>query len=178
LSYRLASNLDAMATVYRKTPKGQTEIETRGHRLPPRVRTTLILVNGQRNDDELAKLSPADASATLASLLAEGFIEAVATVEPRASPRVPAIPVAAPTTTTPAGADNDAAAFMQRRRDAIRALNDQLGPGAEALAIRVERCTTWEELRPALEAAVKTLRLARGASAATEYNARFVDAPF
>ena len=40
----------AMATVYRKTDKGRNEIETRANRLLPRLRSALIVVDGQRND--------------------------------------------------------------------------------------------------------------------------------
>ena len=68
-----------MSTVYRKSAKGQTEIETRVHRLPPRLRGALILVDGKSSDDDLVKLIPAEPQATLAHLLAEGFIEVVGT---------------------------------------------------------------------------------------------------
>jgi WD40 repeat protein len=37
-----------MPTIYRKTAKGQSEIETRVHRLAPRFRSLLILVDGRR----------------------------------------------------------------------------------------------------------------------------------
>ena len=43
-------------TVYRKTAKGMAEIETRVHRLAPRLRGALILVDGRKTDDELATL--------------------------------------------------------------------------------------------------------------------------
>lgn len=164
-----------MMNTYRKTPKGLTEIETRVHRLPPRARTLLILVNGERSDADLAKLAAGEAAQTLASLLAEGFIEVVVRAEARTvSPASTSTPDAA--SANPA-ADDPLAAFIRRRKEAIRVLNDHLGPGAESLALRMEKCRGWDEMLPVLDAAVKTLRLVRGASAATEFSARFIDPP-
>jgi hypothetical protein len=163
-----------MATTYRKTPKGLTEIETRVHRVPPRARTLLILVNGQRSEAELAKLAPAEAAQTLQWLLAEGFIAPVAGVEP--GPASDHMSTRAATSTPPVTGD-PLAAFIQRRREAIHVLTDQLGPGAESLAIRMEKCRGWDEMLPVLDAAVNTLRLVRGASAATTFSARFIDPP-
>lgn len=66
-----------MATIYRKTDKGRLEVDTRAHRLTPRLRAALILVDGQRSQADLAKLVPPNA-ALFDSLVAEGFIEQVA----------------------------------------------------------------------------------------------------
>ena len=49
-----------MPLVYRKTTKGQREIETRADRLLPRLRTALILADGRRGMEELRKLVPGD----------------------------------------------------------------------------------------------------------------------
>lgn len=159
-----------MATIYRKTEKGQTEIETRLFRLLPRLRTALILVDGHRNDAELAKLIPGDPAASLQALLADGFIEVVAIVEQRLVPRPPE-----PAATRAAPAQNSA--FDQRRRDAIRLLNDQLGPGAEVLAIRLEKCPDWTHMVPILQAAQQVLRTARGPVVAADFGQRFIDTP-
>ena len=66
-----------MATIYRKTEKGRQEVDTRVHRLAPRLRAALILVDGQRSLAELAKLVPPKVD-VFETLLAEGFIEPVA----------------------------------------------------------------------------------------------------
>ncbi len=42
----------AMAIVYRMTAKGVAEIETQAHRLLPRLRSALILVDGKKSDGE------------------------------------------------------------------------------------------------------------------------------
>jgi hypothetical protein len=65
-----------MATIYRKTSKGHAEIETRVHRLPPRLRGALIVVDGRRADDELRRLVP-QADETLQLLAEQGFIELI-----------------------------------------------------------------------------------------------------
>jgi hypothetical protein len=161
-----------MATIYRKTDKGQTEIETRLFRLLPRMRTALILVDGHRNDHELAKLIPGDPVSTLQSLLADGFIEVQAIVEQRSAPRA-----SAPQEPHGRGPAAPSPAFEQRRREAIRALNDLLGPEAESLAIRMEKCHDWSQLLPVLQAAQQAVRNTRGATAAADYGARFVDMP-
>jgi hypothetical protein len=162
-----------MATIYRKTEKGQTEIETRRFRLLPRMRTALILVDGHRNSTELAKLIPGDPVSTLQSLLDDAFIEVVAIVEQRAMPRAIAAqePAGRPAT------GGHVPGFEQRKRDAIRALNDQLGPEAEALAIRMEKCQDWAHLQPILQSAQSVLRNARGAAAAADFGNRFIDLP-
>ncbi len=41
-----------MAIVYRMTAKGVAEIETQAHRLLPRLRSALILVDGKKSDGE------------------------------------------------------------------------------------------------------------------------------
>ena len=164
-----------MATIYRKTQKGQTEVETRMFRLLPRMRTALILVDGHRNDAELAKLVPGDPVLALQTLLDGGFIEVLATVEQRPASRAPAGPAGHDAAGRAGGGRSSA--FEQRRRDAIRMLNDQLGPDAEALAIRMERSVDWNQLLPILKQAQQVLRNTRGAATAAEYSARFIDTP-
>jgi hypothetical protein len=158
-----------MATIYRKTHKGQTEIETRQYRLAPRLRTALILVDGRRTDAELAKLIPADPESALGMLLHEGFIESQAAHEHRAAAH----------TATAAGAPTPSTtnSFEQHRRDAIKSLTDQIGPMAEALAIRMERCTSWNQLLPVLQLAQQVLKSSQGAEAASAYVSRFIDNP-
>jgi len=74
-----------MALVYRKTEKGAAEIETRANRLAPRLRATLIMIDGQRSDDELRSLMPAQADSVLSVLLDTGYIEVLGFVPARAN---------------------------------------------------------------------------------------------
>lgn len=155
-----------MGTIYRKTEKGQVEIETRALRLAPRLRTALILIDGRRSDNELRPLIPGDAAHIFHSLLHDGFIEVVRVVEERAVPRPPA----------PPGSNEPARRlFEQRKRDAVRSLIDQVGPLGEAVAVRLEKCADWAELRPTLELARQVLEYARGSNAAQDYARKFIE---
>lgn len=157
-----------MTTIYRKTAKGQSEIETRAHRLSPRLRGALILVDGQRSVADLAKLLSGDAQATVHQLLADGFIDVFAVLADR-----PPLPPPAPATASvPAGASIDGT-----KRDAVRYLNDTLGPAAEGIAIKIERTKSAADLQPLLTQAAQALRSFGGASAADPFIARFIGSP-
>lgn len=149
-----------MGIVYRKTEKGQTEIATRAHKLVPRLRSALILVDGKRSDEELAKLIPAPADGVLASLQADGFIEALAA------------PASAAGVTQTAPSPSVAAVVLtldETRRRAVRWLSDHLGPYADPLNLRLEKVKTAEELRGALLLAVNFVRQQLGAARAQEF---------
>lgn len=75
-----------MPLIYRKTPKGTAEIETRVYGLRPRVRSTLILVNGKRDVDDLCALVAQPSEDLLSDLAAAGFIEAVGETIRQAEP--------------------------------------------------------------------------------------------
>lgn len=161
-----------MATVYRKTAKGQQEVETRTHGLMPRLRTALILVDGRRDEETLYKLMPGDPQATIKSLLDEGYIEPAApAVERRATPRLPDAAALRP------AAPAEARTFEQHRQAAVRTINDALGPSGEAAALKLERCKTWDELLPALEFARSILANARGAQVGEEFRRQFIATP-
>jgi hypothetical protein len=154
-----------MATIYRKTAKGLAEIETRAHRLTPRMRSALILVDGRRTDDDLRALIQIQANETLIGLESQGFIEvagmavAPTAAAPAAAPARPAAPPAPPARAAPT---QDLKALCC---DAVRELNNQVGPMAEALAMRMERARSFDELRPLLESAAQVIDNTRGTQA-------------
>lgn len=79
-----------MALIHAKTAAGRREIEDRGLRLAPALRSVLLLVDGQRDSRELQQMAqglraPED---VLEQLLALGLIEAVGGSVERA-PQVP-----------------------------------------------------------------------------------------
>ncbi len=168
-----------MPTLFRKTAKGQTEIETRAHRLAPRLRALLILVDGKRDAAALGALVP-QADDLLTELLAQGFVETAAEAGAEAAPRPAPPPAAAPArppAAAPAPAPKAASVsgdFDTLRRNAVRALNDELGPAAETLAIRIERARSMAELRPLLVQAAQAVANMRGRSAAEAYAAKFL----
>lgn len=150
-----------MGTVYRKTDKGQTEIATRAHRLVPRLRSALILVDGKRSEDELGKLILPPAEGVLASLLNDGFIEAVGGApEPAAAPAA-AVPAAAALPVT--------LSLDETRRRAARWLTDRLGPYGDPLTMRIEKVKTPDEMRAALELADAFVRQQLGAPRSQEF---------
>lgn len=149
-----------MALSYRKTEKGIAEIATRANGLTPRLRQALIVVDGQRNEHELRALISQDAEGVLATLLAQGFIEAHGTVRGAPPPAEPA-----------ARAAPD---WQEQRRKAVRFLNEHLGPTAESLVLKIEKCGSIHELGPHLEVAEGFLRSARGVAVAREFAARFL----
>jgi hypothetical protein len=177
-----------MATIYRKTAKGLAEIETRAARLPPRLRGALILVDGRRSDDEIRRLIPVEPEATLQALAAQGFIEAIsitAEAPPRAAPAVPG-PFAprppagnGPVAPTPTAAAVPVQSqplspreFQTLRADLIRSFTDMVGPMAEALAIKMERSRSPDELKPLLDVAQRIVANARGQQAAASFGAK------
>ena len=156
-----------MSIIFRKTAQGVTEVETRAHRLPPRMRATLILVNGKRDVDDLKLLLTSQADETLRFLSEHGFIESVGETLPAAL-SAPA-PPRAPAPSAPA---KPAPTFESTRRFIVRELNDVLGPPAESLAMRIERAPTPDELRPLVAQGVRLVQAARGQAAADAFAAR------
>lgn len=161
-----------MTIVYRKTAKGIDEIKTRACGLVPRVRSALILVDGHKTNNELERLILADPAGTLASLLADGFIEVLATMADQPARR-PAEVEPAPSRKGASGG----ASFESLRRDAAHYLNDHLGPAAETIAIKIERARSMAELQPLLVQGMQTLRTMRGATIAEVFAARFIAPP-
>jgi hypothetical protein len=152
-----AQGQTTMATIFRKTDKGQAEVETRAHRLSPRLRSALILVDGKRSSDELRKLIAQQADDTLAALSDQGFIEVAA--ESRA-----------------AGASSGGARdFDGVRRQLVREFTELTGPLGEAMALRLEKAGDRQALRGLLAAAGEYVIGVRGASAANDFVQRYAE---
>jgi hypothetical protein len=166
-----------MAIIYRKTAKGVAEIETRAHRLTPRMRSALIFVDGKRSDAELATMIQQQATETLHALAGQGFIEVLAIGSATTAPAPVAAATPRPSAPPPAAAApaSPVPDLQARRREAVRAVNDLLGPAGESAALRLERARNIDELRAALSTAVQTIGAARGRQAAEAFAARFND---
>jgi hypothetical protein len=157
-----------MTTIYRKTAKGKAEIETRAHRLPPRLRGALIMVDGHRSVDDLMKLVPGDADAALQQLLVDGFIDVFAVLADRTPAPAPAA--------EPAPAARSGPSIDSTKREAVRYVNEKLGPAGEGIAIKIERAKSMAELQPVLVQASQVLHSFGGASASEAFIARFISA--
>jgi hypothetical protein len=168
-----------MVTVYRKTAKGATEVDTRAHRLPPRLRSALILVDGKRTDADLSSLIGPTAGESLQSLAGDGFIEVISVADTkRAAPAPAPVSAAAPAPAAPntvAPSTTASADVSLRRREAVRAVNELLGPMGESLSMRMERAKTIDELRTLLEQALPVIAGARGRDVARAFADRFSD---
>ena len=73
----------AASDVYRKTDLGLAEVKERKHKLNPRVRTMLILIDGTHNEEQLMEEAagigaPGD---FLEQLLAAGLVERVGSLK-------------------------------------------------------------------------------------------------
>ncbi len=66
-----------MSRCHRKTPKGRQEIALRAHRLSPRQRAALILVNGELSDDDICRLLGPQAREWLIELAWKNLIEEI-----------------------------------------------------------------------------------------------------
>ena len=168
-----------MSTLYRRTAKGQAEFSQRSRELLPRLRSTLILVDGKRDVQAISSVllqAPEQTLAALTALQAQGFVEAVASsvqaaaaqaVQPAPQPITRPAPLAPAATPAPTGFD-----FKTLQRAAVQALNQALGPAGETLAIRMERTSTLDELRPLLNTASQLISTARGPAAAASFVAK------
>jgi len=173
-----------MATIYRKTAKGHSEIETRAHRLSPRQRSALIMIDGRRSDDDVRKLIPQQADETLRLLDEQGFIEIIGITQDLPAPRetpvavpTPAVQVAPPVTAPAAAPAAPQRDFAATRAQAVRLFTDMVGPMAESLAIKMERARSPDELRTLVQTAQRIIGNTRGGQAAADYGTRFLDSP-
>jgi hypothetical protein len=177
-----------MSTIFRKTAKGVAEIETRAHRLSPRMRSLLILVDGKRDSEDLKQFVAQQAEESLKTLLEQGFIEAVGeTVRSAAVAVAEPAPAYAgyagyaasgggPASEPPVDLSSlrkAAGDLLALRKAAVRALADQLGPSADSLSVRMEKAKTLAELQPLLGQAAQLVLAARGRAAAEAYAERF-----
>jgi hypothetical protein len=168
-----------MATYHAKTDSGRREIETRERRLPPAQRSALILIDGKRSDAELTAMVP-QFERSLPLLVEAGLVEAVTPPKPIAPPKPAAPRPQAPSPVLEREPERSLdPSFLARRRDAGRALIDQLGPVGETVAMRIERAANVVELGIQIELAASLLANTRGRRAGAEFMERYgqVSAP-
>ena len=120
-------------SILTKTPKGVEEVETRKHKLEPRLRPMLIMVNGKSSAAELAGKLP-QGQAMLDELVKQGFVEGA-----KAAPAAAAAPAAKGGKPSAAGVE------------IARALSAALGPDGDSMAMKLEEMRTAEEVKAYLE---------------------------
>jgi hypothetical protein len=159
-------------TVYFKTEAGMGEVKARAMGLRAELRRLLILIDGNATVGRLAAfVRGSEVDFLIAELESLGLVTSgassgnVATVTGVATPA----PVAAPTDPS---LEPTAAQMQAVRRAAIRSLHDTLGPDADTLAVKVERCKDAQELR----VAITEIRLTLDRQVGIAAGQRFLDA--
>ena len=142
--------------ILRKTDKAHQELRLRLFGLSPRARQLLILIDGRRRREDLARMLPEpELGATLSMLQEQGFVEFAEDAERSAPARI-----------TPAGT---ASALQAQGARVARALVEAIGPSGDEFATRLERCTAPEELRLLLPAAASVVEAAAGREASERF---------
>lgn len=160
-----------MGTVYRKTEKGQAEIATRQNQLAVKLRSALIMVDGKRTDEELQRMIGPAAEEILQTLQAEGYIEVIALTATRNGSAAAAKPAASE---GPPSVPPPLKPVEQIRVQAVRFMNEQLGPLGDMLAVKIEKSKTWEDLHPLLVMAHRAIADHRGNATAETFKAAFL----
>ena len=146
--------------VYHKSDKGVQSLAARDPVLTPKLRSMLIMVDGKRTLEELAKLAGAlvDAEQLMGQLLELQMVEAVAAAAP--GPAAGASSAPAPLT---------AVTLAEAKRFAVRRLTDLLGPTAEDLCLRIESTRTAADFAAAVKRAEAVLRDFGGSDMAASF---------
>ena len=156
-----------------KTPEGAQELKSRAHKLAPRLRTMLIMIDGSLTagqlQDAAARLgAPSD---FLDTLLAEGLV--VARPAPSSSSSM-AAPSSAPP--SPAGAAQADSTEAERFRAAQKFMNDAtveaLGFRAFLFTLKLEKCFNRADLLALMDEFHKAIVKGSGEETARVMDAR------
>jgi hypothetical protein len=164
--------------VFVKTALGSDELRSRARRLPSRVRTMLIMVDGMQT---LAQLNAAAASigapeACMAFLLEQGLVQP----KPKAVTRAPAAAATTANAVQPvdllldveAPELTDAARYLAAQKLMNDSAVDALGLRAFFFTLKLERAFTCDDLRAALPDLNKALAKGKDPAAAALIEAR------
>jgi hypothetical protein len=167
--------------VFAKTPKGATEVATRGGGLTMAARRILIMVDGKRSLGELAAMLRSNELDGVINLLeTQGFIQRSSGASggpptvfgnTRMDEPTRELPTETLEVNTIAneGEERQLLTIEEAKRRAVRELNDRLGPEAEIMAVRLEQTRTADELRDRLREAERLVAGLLGEAAAAEY---------
>lgn len=147
-------------TIYAKTQKGFEEMARRTYRLPARMRSLLIMIDGRLPAGELFARAPhpEESQQMIESLLKDGFIESVGSV---AASGEPSVPLSAPIDGDIAAAPSPDLALAAAKRYVAQAMLDALGPEADHFTVHIEAAKDAENLKAI---ALKYLEVIRSAS--------------
>lgn len=170
---------------FKKTAKGQAEIDGSQRQIPQRLRMVLLLVDGRRSAAELQQMLANATPEALRGLLDEGYIAPTSAPRRRASSAAhPAgAPAAAvdsvfkasrmPSRFDVASRPQDEAATDQQRAQIERSLRRALGPTAGSLIETVRQASTVRDLIEVLKTAQLAITNARGKEIGEEFASRY-----
>jgi len=144
--------------VYAKTDAGRDEIETRARKLPPALRSILLVVDGRRNIGQLLGLAgglhaPPDALAQLAEL---GLIAPLAQIAVAGTPH--AMP------------SSDLADRYRLLSGLMsEAVRQHLGLRGYFMQLKIERCADTDELSALLPELAAAIAKAKGVPSASQW---------
>ncbi|QQP96039.1 hypothetical protein [Lysobacter enzymogenes] len=156
-----------------KTNEGRDEIEHRTRKLPPMLRSILLIVDGERSARHLRELSaslhgPADALEQLEQM---GLIASSAAVAASLAAQAPARAAAAETASSAQSAPAQRyQALYSLMSEAVR---DHLGLRGYFLQLKIERCGSSDELAAVLPELSAALAKARKDDVAAQIEAQF-----
>ena len=181
-------------TVFFKTEAGLEEVKARALGLRAELRRLLILVDGSAPLSRLAIfVRGSEIDSLIAELEIQGLVStgtgataavnapvavsavASAVARPAATPALsptPSSSSAIPASVSYANLEPTAAQLIAVRQTAIRTLHDLLGPDADALAVKIDRCKDAQDLRATITDIRQTLDRRLG----TDTGQRFLDA--
>jgi hypothetical protein len=177
-----------MTRILDKTDKGREEIATRKHRLAPRLRTLLVLIDGKHGESELLKQVAGLGlnEQSVAELLASGFIgiheeagttAAPATVQAAAAAQRPAVAASAVAAETavleppPAAAESTAPSgllppgesqFQALYNFFTSTIKSTIGLRGYGLQLKVERAGSIDDFRGLRQPYVEAVLKAKG----------------
>lgn len=162
--------------VYQKSAKGSEAIATRRHGLSPKLRSLLILIDGKRDYQELARISNTlgDTEQLLGQLLEEGCIEPVPKAARAAAALAPKVAVPVPihaSASAPVAAPASSISLADARRHAVRRLIDIVGPNADEICMRIESARSVADFLAAVAQAEAMVRQFRGVNSAAGFAA-------
>jgi hypothetical protein len=146
-------------TIFRKTPEGVAELTARKMPLRAELRRLMILIDGRNSVSKLATfVRLPEIDALIFELQSMGLIDSA-----------DGAAVSAQAASADAGPEPTMEQFLAARGAAVRAVNDILGPSAETLALKLEKCQNARDLRAAVTEVKQSLTRMLGESTGNRF---------
>lgn len=168
-----------LASVLRKTEAGIVAFKSHDRNLTLQTRSLLIMVDGTKSLQDLARFSPSpDAVLVAATYLLDNQLVTISALAVQAvsKPAVPGNALSSAAAPTPAPAASlspkpaePAGDLKTSIRKASRALEDLLGPSSEPLCLKIEKCKSMDEFATVVQSIRPVVASMRSESKAVEF---------